>query len=487
VDTPSIPPESGGEPGEVNQFHQDDDPVVSRENLPPREPIQETIIMPDIAEFDNRMIQFWKSKCTSAQDRASWFERMISMYDADSWNDHRGQYFRHDDYPGLYEFMRETYSVEDSFERINDESRFIYPSTSRNFGQVKHAAIWRVAGYAGGLATDWYNPQIFAQVYENHPPPSPDDPDMDSQAQLLLRSEDPPHLGADNAVRYALSPRIDRTYTFGILSPARVYRDDDTQNYWLHVLHVWGVNFESNGTQDWARIVTPITNAAGIVDEDRLRQAYHARMVELFSIIKKAIIETVDTVTAKYPHITTVHVRIPGIGLNNYLNGFRRQPLKDLCILQFLIVMNDLLFSKTDAEILSSASEMTRQRLDGTAPIRLSLRFAEYSGLPAVANSNRAQLGGILGDMSPNSPRSFVREALFTYQDPAAGGSDYYLLVNAWDNMSFIGNGGSRDESLDGWIAGGYTYGRFASTVWLSNLHMIPSLVDHIIPVPDDS
>jgi len=149
--------------------------------------------------------------------------------------------------------------------------------------------------------------------------------------------------------------------------------------------------------------------------------------------------------------------------------------------------MNDLLFSKTDAEILSSASEMTRQRLDGTAPIRLSLRFAEYSGLPAVANSNRAQLGGILGDMSPNSPRSFVREALFTYQDPAAGGSDYYLLVNAWDNMSFIGNGGSRDESLDGWIAGGYTYGRFASTVWLSNLHMIPSLVDHIIPVPDDS
>jgi len=284
----------------------------------------------EIQPFDKQMIEFWKSKCTTVEDRAAWYNRMISMYDKDDGGG-EGQYFRLDDYPQLHDFMRTTYSAQESFERINEESRLLYPAT-QSFGDVMHAAIWRVGGYSGGLNTRWYDPEKFTQVYENHPP-SPGEPDMYSQAQLLLTDEDPNTQGADNAVRYALSPRIDRTYTFGILSPARVYRTDLSQSHWVHVLHVWGVNFESQRTQDWARIVTPITNAAGIVDEDRLRQAYHARMVELFSIIKKAIIETVDTVTAKYPHITTVHVRIPGIGLNNYLNGFRRQPLKDLCIL----------------------------------------------------------------------------------------------------------------------------------------------------------
>jgi hypothetical protein len=206
-------------------------------------------------------------------------------------------------------------------------------------------------------------------------------------------------------------------------------------------------------------------------------------MVELFSIIKRAIVETVDTVTAKYPHITDVHVRIPGIGINNYLNGLPNQHVKNICILEYMKVMNDVLFSRTDAEILVTASEVTRGRLrDARRPVRLSLRFVEYSGLPAVANIHREELRGILDN---GASRSFVREGLFTYDDSNPDGTDYYLLVNAWDNMSFIGNGGSKDGSLDGWIAGGYSYQpRFASTVWLSNLHMIPSLIDHMIPVP---
>jgi len=450
----------------------------------------------EIDEFDNRMIQFWKSKCKTSKGRNKWFKRMISMYDTER-KGGPGQFFRKS-FPSLYGFLLNTYSVDDSFERINDESRLLYPTT-RNIREVIHAAVWRVAGFPDDPETFWFNPGKFSQVFANHPSSSENEPDMDSQAQSLLGSTDqrPP----DNAVTYALSPRIDRAYTFGILSPARVYRNDfvntplrHIHSHWVHVLHVWGVNLDSPQTQDWAEIVNKNT-VEGVINNEGLKIAYHARMVELFSIIKKAIVETVDIVTDKYPRVTTVHVRIPGIGLGKFLNGLRiensEENLKDICRIEFLKVMNAVLFSKTDDQILSSASDETKRRRLATQkrPIKLSLRFVEAEWWRGEAATSYNQASGFTSQTSPESPRSFApSESLFDYKDPTDEGSAYYLLVNAWDNMSFIGGGGSQDESLDGWIAGGYTLTpRFASTVWLSNLHMIPSLVDHTVPVRDDS
>ena len=145
--------------------------------------------------------------------------------------------------------------------------------------------------------------------------------------------------------------------------------------------------------------------------------------------------------------------------------------------------MNDLLFAKSDAEILKTAKTSVRERVSNST-LSLKLRFVEYSGLPDVAITRRDQLAHIVTQQPDSGQRSYRQGAIFGYDHTLA--NEYFFLVNAWDPMTFIGNGGSRDGSMDGWFGGGYTHGRFACTAWLSNLHMIPSLIDHMVPAQID-
>lgn len=179
-----------------------------------------------------------------------------------------------------------------------------------------------------------------------------------------------PSISADSYHQYTLSDKIDCTYTYGILSPA-VFRRNSEED-WVHILHVWGVNSESKKTQDWKAIVEPNTSAEGI-NLDGFANAYRARMEELFAVIKTAIVETADILTHNHPGINAPDVHIPGIGLNSFLKSLNSQDLKDACIFEFLKVMNDVLFAKSDAELLSNASADTKRRQrNGTFRLRLS-------------------------------------------------------------------------------------------------------------------
>lgn len=204
-------------------------------------------------------------------------------------------------------------------------------------------------------------------------------------------------------------------------------------------------------------------------------------MIEMFAVIKRSIVETANVLVGKYPDVKTLNVWIPGIGLNNFLKALGPYGPEAIngCILAFLKVMNDHVFSKSDAEILASANQDVKDRVSA-ATFALTLRFVEYSGLPNVAITYASGLSSIVTATHDSGPRSYIHGSLFNYDQTLP--NQYFLLVNAWDPMTFIGNGGSRDPSMDGWFGGGYTHGNFTCTAWLSNLHMIPSLIEHMIP-----
>ena len=54
------------------------------------------------------------------------------------------------------------------------------------------------------------------------------------------------------------------------------------------------------------------------------------------------------------------------------------------------------------------------------------------------------------------------------------------VVVNAWDNRSFVGNGGSHDKTIDGFVvanAGGYN-NDFRNTSYHHNFFFNPSMRD---------
>jgi hypothetical protein len=50
----------------------------------------------------------------------------------------------------------------------------------------------------------------------------------------------------------------------------------------------------------------------------------------------------------------------------------------------------------------------------------------------------------------------------------------HVLLINAWDPVSFIGNGGAHDQSIDGMVGGGAMH-LFWSSAYLSNPQLCPT------------
>jgi hypothetical protein len=142
---------------------------------------------------------------------------------------------------------------------------------------------------------------------------------------------------------------------------------------------------------------------------------------------------------------------------------------------QFFGALRDVLFQFDDRTLLQGASEQVKKRVaDGSFSVNLV--FASFEKHFAYTS--------LLARPSQTSPSVDVGKTVFTYDESAKGA--YYLLVNAWDPLSFIGNGGSRDGSLDGWFGGGYAYPKtekFACTCWLSNIFMIPELVNHAVAV----
>ena len=79
----------------------------------------------------------------------------------------------------------------------------------------------------------------------------------------------------------------------------------------------------------------------------------------------------------------------------------------------------------------------------------------------------------------PGSLIRYLKEDLFDLTGYPIELRKFLLLVNAWDPMSFIGNGGSMDSTIDGFLVSGASYGKkLMNSSFLHNVFFSTSLLD---------
>lgn len=207
---------------------------------------------------------------------------------------------------------------------------------------------------------------------------------------------------------------------FSILAPLNFleYHKDNISAY---AIHSWGVNLETESTYYSLRYTT-------LDDNKKLSRFMLAQKVIVHNIIQTFLRHSHDKGIDNSMNI----LRIPGIGMGMYLNNAPVQ-LVDRMMRLFCLELfseiekaianrNDVLFIVSVGEpLLKIAKEML-----------ISGRLFDNRLLVGSFKDNLYQLRPLTRTDFPNAKRV------------------YY--VNAWDDLSFIGNGLSKDRSLDGYF-----------------------------------
>jgi len=211
------------------------------------------------------------------------------------------------------------------------------------------------------------------------------------------------------------------TCRYGVLSPAKVYKTPLTdQMFWISTLHMWAPNFESKDTADWHNLTND-----GVVNETRYRE----RVLEITRIMEVCIDHVLEEVNP-----LRVQVRLPKLGLGHFLKTLTSDA-KKRC---------ELIWMETMEAFVSRA---------------------DHDRLRIVCCS--------LEPIDPAYPllHSNAQSDLFSFEKQP---DIHVMMINSWDPMSFIGNGGANDRSIDGMVGGG-SFNVFWSSAFLSNPLLCPS------------
>jgi len=186
-----------------------------------------------------------------------------------------------------------------------------------------------------------------------------------------------------------------------------------------YIVHLWGVNLERADTED-AKFV--IENG----------QVNVMRYYELMRSMFLQLIAAVDEVRKQTNK--NVILRITKIGLGVWLGPAA-------------LVYDEIyyLYRQSLAEMTSKRNWLTIYHPDFNAnsPNKSrTMKFMNGGELPGSAAPELQHPANVSAD--PFGPPGTL-----------AGTDSVLVIVNAWDDRSFIGNGGSEDNSLDGWIVSG--------------------------------
>lgn len=222
---------------------------------------------------------------------------------------------------------------------------------------------------------------------------------------------------------------------YGILAWTPV--EKRSQGIWF--LHTWGVNMESTNTTD-ARYV--------IVGGQFTRPNYIRLLSRMFGIVERAV----DKLHELYPNRMVV-LRMAKLGFGAWVAEVPKGDVQPL-----LNIYRGFL-----ADICNRMGRSTW----------LQVRHPDFAPNKAITSTwknqewvqveNHANPYGEL----PNSDdgQSYPINAVS-------------LVVNAWDDGSFIGNGGSHDNSMDGWTVAGYGPGsHVVNASFLHNVFFCPELL----------
>jgi hypothetical protein len=180
----------------------------------------------------------------------------------------------------------------------------------------------------------------------------------------------------------------------------------------LYIAHVWGINLEGANSVDYKKLMP-----GGRLDDF---PAYEARMKDVLTLIHLCI----QTVQTKWLALSgkRLTVRIPLIGMG-----------------EFLRAVND---EATKTKIQQLFGQMV-DRIALECKAYADIQVADFDGLIRRAGFEFKNAEYGVGPQDGN---------LFKISDPK-GVPRNYLMFNAWDNFSFIGNNLNQDWSVDGKMA----------------------------------
>jgi hypothetical protein len=233
---------------------------------------------------------------------------------------------------------------------------------------------------------------------------------------------------------------------YAIAGPINIMEYNGQPEIRAWVIHLWGVNFETTESDDYKILYA---NPGGLNVE-----TYFERQLDILNMIVES---------AKYARgierAEHVKIQMPMIGMGQFLKAI---PLKaqEAC---------QLLFIEAISKVLSSNSD-------------ISLKLCIYT--PNDFSNNCLERLGNLSTKYPVFSLGLGQEngnLLLGVENPCIdNGNTLTCVVNAWDTRSFIGNGGSRDNTIDGFIvanAGGYN-NQFRNTSFLHNSFFCPNVLN---------
>ena len=213
------------------------------------------------------------------------------------------------------------------------------------------------------------------------------------------------------------------------------------------VTHLWGVNFESIETDDYNELYR--------INGELNIELYLERQIDIF----KLILETAFY-AKKQEKTSKIKIHMPMIGMGQFLKALDL-PERKACQLLFLEALSEILDeNQENVDFILKLCIYYPNEFSDDYLERFTKLSDKYHQFQLGLGSNE---GNLLNDISANYRSS----------------KELSLIVNAWDTRSFIGNGGSKDLTVDGFIvanAGGYN-NQCINTSFLHNPFFCPNVI----------
>ena len=207
-----------------------------------------------------------------------------------------------------------------------------------------------------------------------------------------------------------------------------------SKNKWIGMLHTWGINFESTETYDYQHFV----------HKQKINfSQYEKRTREMFFTVFRALEKMIERNHNNHnDHYERVYLRIPLLGLGSYLAAISSEKEKEMCRKVFFRVLKEI-----------SSRFIKTSKL----PLKVFLCHRDSSNVfDSVQSSDSFEISDNLFEIS-NDPTTLD------------------VIVNAWDSSSFIGNGGSKDPTIDGFVGAGLD-GYIECAAYAQNIFFLPEL-----------
>ena len=204
----------------------------------------------------------------------------------------------------------------------------------------------------------------------------------------------------------------------------------------MHMLHIWGVNLESRTTPDYLMMNRHFAH--------NNFDPYYDRQFEIFNTIITASLDM-----ARKNNLPDATIQVPFIGAGCYLKSLNIAQ-KNKCIELIIRAIMNTVSSIPDKSKLHLCV-FNPAEFD-TSHMTVLRNFANSCGQFVLKEGN--QEGNVMNGL-----------------DNLTTNTNLGVVVNAWDTLSLIGNGGAKDYSVDGFMvanAGGFN-NQFRNSSYLHN------------------